>query len=78
MKKISRNEIERKISDIRERMSDRVTGSGQDPDTGGAVPERSGADEARAAMIGRKISDLGTNDGASVARSRMLERRGAI
>ena len=77
MKKISRNEIERKISDIRERMSDRVTGSGQDPDTGGDL-ERSGADEARAAMIGRKITDLGTNDGASVARSRMLERRGAI
>lgn len=77
MKKVSRNEIERKISDIRERMSDRVTGSGQDPDTGGD-PERSGADEARAAMIGRKISNLGTNDGASVARSRMLERRGAI
>jgi hypothetical protein len=77
MKKVSRNEIERKISDIRERVSDRATGSGTDPDAGGDS-EKSGADEARAAMIGRKISSLGTNDRASVARNRMLERRGAI
>lgn len=73
MKRVKRSEIDRKLSDIKERLSSRIIRYGVYSDT--SVTDRmqtSGAAEARKKMIERHVK--GTGSGAAEARRRMIER----